>query len=363
MQLTSDDFSFLAEVPSMSPTTTKSEPGVGDLLGGNEEINSLEHMLNSSVTPLPEPLAPPPMGHRASSRGGQTASGAPRASTQSREIDLFVDLDFSGSTTPVAEEPKQVQEGGSNGGLWSSMIPQSAGPSRNDPPPPLSSRLGTAPTSVVRPHAEAAATSVAVDNDDDGFGDFGVFNAGQPAKQSASDLPDTAFDDFGEFFTSSLKAAPAAPSTAPILSPQPQPATNPHFGNLDAAFGHANAKSATEQFVAAASAKSARWPAPPSPVPPVLAPPPRATARAGGSFDLFSSEPDNAAAKIGVPGASMLLPPPPPSSRGSQKSASPAHPLPPGRAAFVGTPPPTGTTPAQTKGGLSAQDLSFFDGL
>ncbi|WWC71901.1 uncharacterized protein I206_105860 [Kwoniella pini CBS 10737] len=437
LQLSPDDFSFLSEVPSLS--TPPPEKGVGDLLaleaGRGEDIASLESLLNSKVTPLPKPLAPPPkgsapIGYRSNS-GKFVARMTPSAPTN---LDLLGDLNFDGpadselATTnvqsPITQFPSHVPSPASN--TWDDFLSLDAGPSQNrresvpsnvrspvtsviasplvpsrsgtpgvslSPPPPLSQSTLPALSSFTKPFPAAStqADTGRIDSDDfgtprhaststfDDFGDFSAFNAESNSSHSTQPIMSEQTSYTCNLETPSKPPAMVAPGPAHALS---TPVNHTKPGSLD--------HTPTLQLLSGASAsKGKRWPAPPSPVAPILAPPPKPSQVSTGGFPFLS-------------------PPPPgrPSSRSSNllddlngdASASTKHSTAVGIGINnLGNPdqdlglfggslqPSRSITPSQFgqavqpindndqasqlpkavqgKGGLSAQDLSFFDSL
>lgn len=155
LELTTDDFAFLAEVPSHTP------PGSADLLGMDGPTTNLEQMLNApKPVPLPAPLAPPPGAPRRSDSGGFVARMAPAHAPTPSATDLLSGLDFD--APPPASKPTT----GSSSSLWddflepakpsptTSSLPSIQPPKSTSPaiqalgaPPKSSSPLGAAPMS------------------------------------------------------------------------------------------------------------------------------------------------------------------------------------------------------------------------
>lgn len=364
LELTKDDFSFLDRVPTAPPAAPK-EPDVGDLLamsgtgGRNEQMASLESMLSSKPVALPSRLAPPPMSN---SRTSSTTS-VPRLGASSRtssHIDMFGDLDLSSPSPPVSS----AKPAATSNGLFELMAsgsntPQiakatampmdfdffgtsaAAGPSKPPTPPPVMPKVSL-----------PAAKASAIHDDDDDFGDFGQTFVSAPAR---SDRNDASFDDFGDFggFEESASSR-AAPAT--IVHPQPQiqpPAMDLSFFNTSATkasarppdlnFGFADrqAPNAATNLVEKAAERQGRWPAPPSPVPDALSPPP---APNNTYFPRLDST------KSGQLNASALSP------GGASRPAPAANS--PAMASRVAS-----TSLKDKRATLSAQDLSFFDSL
>ncbi|WWC64705.1 uncharacterized protein I303_107316 [Kwoniella dejecticola CBS 10117] len=461
LQLSADDFSFLSEVPSLS--SPPPEKGVGDLLalepGRNEQIASLESMLNTKITPLPKPLAPPPKS--SAPMGNRSSSGkfiARMKSPQPTNFDLLGDLNFSGPTdtsvpssslhSPIAQSPQNVS---SPSNAWDDFLSLDAGPSQpvktNIAPqvkspatpmiaPPLVPSRSNTPTvslsppppqpiqtqafSTPRPSIAQSSSAIPAKN---ASGDLNFDDFGTPQHASTS-----TFDDFGDF--SAFDSAPAPPQSQPQppasmhSQVQAQAPHNREFNmqtpnkaqaiatpnqkqNLSTPVNHNRPGSLdhtpTLQLMNGASAsKGKRWPAPPSPVAPVLAPPPKPpqTQTGAGAFPFLSPPPPGRPSSrssnllddsngdsglspgntyhgqvgIGIDtvdtagqtnaifgGALQPSRSTTPSQLGRTVIAQPAS-----QAQAVKPIPTSAPTQAQTvqgKGGLSAQDLSFFDSL
>ncbi|EPQ56438.1 hypothetical protein GLOTRDRAFT_138168 [Gloeophyllum trabeum ATCC 11539] len=218
----------------------------------------------------------------------------------------------------------------------------------------------------------------------------------RPLRPSQS-VSQTSFDDFDDFISSPIRTPsppppPAKPSIPPSSSSRGMTASksSPHVRKPSAA-DHL----ATLNLVERAAARAGQWPAPPSPLPEALPPPPPPRndtirpssslnvlddddlplrpAKGGGSLTASTSSP------IGI----GLIPPPPMSSSLLRPISPPSGtsrptPAPVGSlldlssfdsSPAVSTPtmpvltPSTVQTTGNQKGGLSAQDLSFFEGL
>lgn len=258
-------------------------------------------------------------------------------------------------------------------------------------PPPLAATR--APASSV-PHNSQSQTPAAPKpsaqhislNDDFGdFGDFGSTNNGA----MVSSLKDDSHD-FGSF-SSSVSVLASTPSAKPQPPLQPSSplgqssSSSSHSRPPSISFDHSN----TLSLLSGASAsKGKRWPAPRSPVPPQLEPPPRASSSnsSKGFPFLIPPPPPGGSTKRGKD----LLgddEPSDPSSRSSKTTTAVGmgavsgvlgglSPSPTPPRSFTSTPisslmgeatlkpvqaPAQGGTGG--KGGLSAQDLSFFDSL
>lgn len=217
--------------------------------------------------------------------------------------------------------------------------------------------------------------------EDDLFGDFGSFVSHISPKSQAS----------------SLRSPPSSPLSPPIGVPPPLPRKQPpaNLNTLHARKPSASDHDATARLLERAAARPGRWPAPPSPIPNPLPPPPSSgansrTSTSGRSLLEFDdgvaqapvapvrSIPLKPIAEIMSAGAApskAVSPPPlfpPPSSVTKQNSTAEASLLDfddfaqPTQSHLVHSqtsiPLPTSSA-GSTKSGLSAQDLSFFEGL
>ncbi|KAG6867994.1 hypothetical protein C0993_008601 [Termitomyces sp. T159_Od127] len=197
------------------------------------------------------------------------------------------------------------------------------------------------------------------------------------------------FDDFDDFVSSPIRdpspprppAKPSVFSQPPIVPPakapsQVQPPTkhpSPPLRQASRAADHER----TLNLVNRAASHSGRWPAPPSPLPSPLAPPPGGSSAS--STSTMQTQQKNVMGALASSNASSGFPffPPPPGFSGLQTSAM--SPSPPPRVTTASpaqivdlvqnglgaSPAPAASkyTPSATPGGLSAQDLSFFEGL
>ncbi|KAL5492480.1 hypothetical protein ACEPAI_3927 [Sanghuangporus weigelae] len=209
------------------------------------------------------------------------------------------------------------------------------------------------------------------------------------------------FGDFGSFVShsspnSQALRSPTSPSIGPITVPPPLPKkqTPANLNTLHARKPSAADHDATARLLERAAARPGRWPAPPSPIPNPLPPPPSS----GANSRTSTSGPSLLERGDGVPRAPVvpmpsiplkpivgIMPPtatpskavsppqlmPPPSSSSKQSSTTEAslldfdytqptlsHAVKP----QTNLPLPTSSA-GSTKSGLSAQDLSFFEGL
>jgi hypothetical protein len=375
LELSKGDLTFLDQVPT-APMTSSAGPGHTDLLsfgvgpGQNEEMAGLESMLKSKPVALPSRPAPPPISKRSSSAASIPKLGA--SSRSSSHVDMFGDLDLSSppatqtrarSATPSNGLFELMTSGNSTPNIAQAVsteptfdffeTPAPAGPSRL-PAVPMPASTQPFPNSSPRP----APTTITIDQDD-GFGDFGDFadhNGGGFPMQTGAKAP--SFDDFGDF--------DSFESPAPVTS---QPAAKSHAGftngdffagmsksntakppDLDLDFGFVKPvpNTAAEDLVRKASQRQGRWPAPPSPIPDALSPPP------SGNF-----LPPNTSMSFGLINAQMDFGSLAPISSVQRKdSPSPNFP-----AMTSNSPAAVGLSTTDKRATLSAQDLSFFDTL
>ncbi|KAJ7089693.1 hypothetical protein B0H15DRAFT_266886 [Mycena belliarum] len=291
------------------------------------------------------------------------------------------------------------------------------------------------------PGKKAVTASASLFDDDDEFSDFhaplpipppnpsanSLYDAsfssstsserGLFSSTSSSSIPTNLFDDFDDFMQVSPQepgtlrtpspprppAKPArilnhTPALPPPLSHAPTPTdddtplaliSSSSLRSKRAAANHQRALSLVEN---AAATSGVRWPAPQSPLPEALPPPPNQSDPFG--FGVSSMQSQQAAFLNAGPPALRAFPPPPtramsppvtspmlsrPPSSGAQRVAG-RFPPPPGSipvlsppggtqiliapALALPTPPPlSSTAQGKSSGGLSAQDLSFFEGL
>ncbi|WVO12520.1 hypothetical protein L204_100120 [Cryptococcus depauperatus] len=395
LELSASDFSFLAEVPSM----TKPSPnqGIADLLslepGANEPIASLENLLNSKTIPLPKPLAPPPqsfargMGIQERKTSGEFVGRD--NSLVSPEIDLLGELDFTGQKTVTP--PVFTGSGPSKNRATRDSVGSTWGECESLVSPPYTAHssssgatLGTkAPVeasqsqflSTILPQPSSNTTSQLTMHmssdmsqseplvgtaqnyyETSDFEDFGGFNSSQLKT-------DINFDDFGDFPT--LIPAPSTPlAPLPVSTPSTshsslnlftsKPLPKPQNTLPKPVLDH---RATLNLLTNTNSLKGKRWPAPSSPIPPTLEPPPKGTTTGVGGFP-FLTLPPGSKARDNLLDDSSDTPsePPRPSTQGLIPTPS---------RSLSSTPvqPATVTKPAPSRTGLSQQDLSFFDGL
>jgi hypothetical protein len=189
------------------------------------------------------------------------------------------------------------------------------------------------------------------------------------------EMTGTHHDDFGEFGEASndFQAPKPPPSNTRV------PATVSMSSAQSETFHTRKASkkpdhSRTLSLLETAAARG-RWLSPPSPIPEALSPPPDRYASSSVTVDPYGHKLDMYPQQaLGTAGSDMALDtstntwrlPPPPSGtllRPSVISSTPVHPrlTPPSRLEFVAQ---SGRSPSNAQpGGLSAQDLSFFEGL
>ena len=417
LELSADDFSFLAEVPSLS--NPPPEKGIGDLLsmesGRSEEIASLESMLASKPTALPAPLAPPPKGLKAPSYSRTPSSSSvgsarfvPRMKVPAAtDIDLLSGLEFDDDTAQLATSSPAAavsfvsppnamttsSPSNATSSAWEDFLASSQPPSLapaqigsnspgrrtiSDKPKALPA---TRPERVSRP-APLPVMETAT------FDDFDTPQA----------ISTTTFDDFGDFSDFSLDTSLAG-TTNTINNPFPRiinanrPAQNPIShpvsrmpSNKPPPLDHTPTKALLNE---ASAVKGRRWPAPPSPVAPNLDPPPRAAYTSGGFPFLspppppirpssgFGSQPHPILIEDDLPGSAeksqqpfpgsmpstigATVPPPAPAMQGPAFSTGSLAPIPLKTDSLSSFSPPAATVTSNTRPGLSAQDLSFFE--
>ena len=407
LELSADDFSYLQEVPSMSRQAP--ERGVGDLLSMDSDdprkATHLDSLLAAPPAALPasqsRPSSRPPTFRRTTS-GSSSGSGkfvAKMKPPPARDMDLLGGLDFLGdsddASTPLASPPPTSRGANnmSNGsGSWMHLLDETKGPAPaktrlnmngpSTPAPPLSRNASnvtpqarqSTPSFVLTPSPEAstAGTSMASINLDDDFG--------TPPKPPTF----SSYDDFGDFsaFESALSPVVATPTVAPpqrsiqnhLQSPAALDQTQSNF-NAAPVVPSIDHSSTLSLLNGASASKGKRWPAPPSPIAPILEPPPKTTAASAG-FPFLSPPPAprpasrqgaNTSAGLNMfgedllDGAQMAMAPqiakPPTPSNGS-KPANPGLAGPP--AASTLQPKKANLSTGQ---GLTASDLSFFDSL
>ncbi len=367
LELSADDFSYLAEVPSIA---LPPEKGVGDLLsmesGRSEQIASLESILASRPASVPMPLARPPRGSTAPSYS-RTPSSSSKGSSKfvpkmqaplATDIDLLSGLDFedypqSASSAPV---PSAISSNGMS--AWDDFLVSS-----KPAAPVLSNVASSSSRQASSPLSPTISLHPAQLPSQNSFSGFHDLETTRPANLNS-------FDEFGEF-----SAFDSVPPPASQLRPSPSlanarpPSTSTPSPRKASPLDH----TPTMMLVNGASAvKGKRWPAPPSPIAPVLDPPPRAgSANAG--FPFLSPPPppfrpssglaikapmafgDDLLGGSGPPPMKASMPPPP-SILTASKAPAALAPTPPRSATPI-----TQSTPS--KPGLSAHDLSFFDSL
>lgn len=395
--LSADDFSFLDQVPSITHSQGQNR-NVGDLLaseeGRTESMASLESMLNSKATPLPAPLAPPPIWSRSSSSAGPSHQ-------KPKEMDFLEGLDFDNDMSSSSLQPSQATQPASSATSasdWDQLLTSSAQtsvptsaipmipsniPHRSFTPPITPSALspppGVRPQPVTpspaagpsyRPPVSRYTPAPMLNNDFDDFADF------EPVPVASTTTKTDDFDDFGDFGDF---------STPPPAVAQPNTYSTPMHAastlKAPPSTGHVKRSSLDHTLTLnlindASAVKGKRWPAPPSPLAPQLDPPPKAS-NTSSAFPFVppppGGRPNSALGDLlddGAKAPSTLQ------SSPTHRALSPpialSTAMAPSRTASPLTQPPTNAKPANSaipkpaqpgQSGLSAQDLSFFDSL
>ena len=376
LELTKGDLTFLDQVPTAPMVSSSAGPGHTDLLslgvvqGQNEEMAGLESMLKSKPVALPSRLAPPPLSKRSSSAASIPKLGA---SSRSRShVDMFGDLDLSTPSPPTTQA--RARSATPSNGLFELMTsgnstpnvaqavstaptfdffdtPALAGPSRL---PATAMPAATPPFLDSSPRPVPAKTTI---DENDGFGDFGDFSdqngGGFPMATGAKA---SSFDDFGDFdsfetptpVTSQPAAtAPAGLANGDFFAGISKPNTS-RLPDLNFGFAQPVPNTAAEDLVRKASQRQGRWPAPPSPIPDALSPPP------GGNFFSSNTSMPSGPTNVQMDFGSLA----PISSVQRNNSPSPNFP-----AMTSKNPAAVGLSAKDKRATLSAQDLSFFDTL
>ncbi|KAL7418325.1 hypothetical protein Q5752_006783 [Cryptotrichosporon argae] len=298
LELSADDLSYLDQVPSIAGVSMPAAGAVDDLLA-LDPAHKAACSLDAVLAPAPRqatPIAPPSRPSAGSSARQPSAGFAPRMKAperpQSTSFDLLSGLDFdapaASTSSPPATSPASQATGSP---MWDDFLAPSAArptlasasrPALTSAPAPSSlprpAPLSNAFTSQIHPAPNSAGPALAADHADD-FGDFGGFGASTSASA-----------DFGDFsaFGGSHAFAPA-PTAAPLAQPAPAPAHAPAFApsqTIKPVLDH----TATLHLVSDAStSRGRRWPAPESPIPPPLEPPPNASGSA--AFPFFPPPP------------------------------------------------------------------------
>lgn len=358
LELTQDDFSFLADVPAIAPQANTG----GDLLSldndnmPSDQMASLEAMLNSKATPLPSKLTPPP--RMSMSRGNSGIQKVISASTSKANsaIDLFGDLDLMGSGSVDSNQllrPNSVNAGSSGSDPFATM---STAPAQH---PGLASQSTNPP--IIQGQSKSPLFGEPAPQDDDGFGDFG------PPVAAAQTNSTLGFDDFGDFEQFQNQPTSGQQQAFSGLAAKPPAHHNSAYAvpsSLGQSTGKGQSKSSplrldhssTARLVSNAAQTPKQWPAPKSPSIPALPPP-----IPGPSRPTAVSSNSASSSRAGTPlnfdflaaGPSTLAP-----SRAN--ALSPANSL----LGAVDGGKHSPATPSLSKGqGLTASDLSFFDSL
>ncbi|KAI0352333.1 hypothetical protein OH77DRAFT_1428630 [Trametes cingulata] len=408
-------------VPPLSPPQPSAQPMLPSQtsLNGGSSPSGLSTPLASAFSPMPPPLNPPvPPAVPPESRTATSPSTMPLTSN------LFDDDDFSDFQSPVepaqkpsppipppiAKSPRTLAAA-----MPASIRSQTAAPNMSPftlpapPPPPSAARAASA-----TPALHLASF------DDDDFADFQTspssataLKAGSLASSSSSLFPtsvsnqalltpkkNNGFDDMGDFFASTLRTpspprVPAKPGAAmPPIQPPPSSTSMPTMPSASSSSSllsrrksHAAEHLHTLSLMEKAAARQGRWPAPPSPLPQAIPGPPGGASKAS-DLNLLDEEAPIAGAGLAPSFSSpAFLNPTKPSGgmggsvNGSQSLAGvtmstssnsslsgsllqgwdfQSNATPPVPDAFGAAPKPAN---GGKTGGLSAQDLSFFEGL
>ncbi|KAI5121631.1 hypothetical protein M0805_001160 [Coniferiporia weirii] len=354
------------------------------------------------ASPFPKALSPPPSGPAFGSLSrldeldaiANISGGSPIQSP----------LDSSPPATLLATPPSATQSHLQN----NSHLRNALSPASSIPPPPIEKSPN---------HVYVKPTSVTFDDD---FSDFQsplfapphqehvsmTFDAsfGIPSDQSIlthrDTLQDESFGDFGDFvFNNNVIArerSPPFPASPPVPSSAVPPPPPKKRVPAQIETGHIRKPStanhqATAKLVERAAAHQGRWPAPPSPLPNLLPPPPSgatSTKRSAINESLLELDEESEATLSAVePKPTTSLKSIIQTTASVGERATSQHPMgstpsllnfdQPTRIASPAIPfqplaPPLRTpdslqmrppSAAPLKGGLSAQDLSFFEGL
>ncbi|KAI0367035.1 hypothetical protein BV20DRAFT_612792 [Pilatotrama ljubarskyi] len=411
--------------PNLATPLSPPQPSAQPMLSTETSLNrisspsSLSTTLSSAFSPVPPPLRPPvPLGPPLQS---QTATSP---SMMSLTSNLFDGDDFSDFQSPlepasrpsppipppIAKSPRTLAAA-----MPASLRSQTAAPNMSPftlpaPPPPS----GTARAASVAPALNLASF------DDDDFADFQAspssataLKAGSLASSSSSLFPTgvsdqalltpkkrSGFDDMGSFYSSTLPTpspprVPAKQTTSmPPIQPPPtstsmptMPSASSNSSLLSRRKSHAAEHLHTLNLMEKAAARQGRWPAPPSPLPQAIPGPPGGASKSS-ELNLLDEEAPLASGGLAPSFSSPALLKPARPSSGIGGNANGSQSL----AGFTSstssntslsgsllqgwdiqnnaTPPATSAFGAPAKpanggkaGGLSAQDLSFFEGF
>ncbi|ORY26673.1 hypothetical protein BCR39DRAFT_540408 [Naematelia encephala] len=301
------------------------------------------------------------------------------------------------STPPPAISPSPVIISAPSRSVSTSSPFALPGPpkaSSASPGPPKASSASPGPSRIAPP-SQSPPPALPPKTPNIGLGDFDDFGTPQKAIHTAT------FEDFGDFSAFDDPPPPTQTLSSPFVAPQATPLRSSNTTTSTTAQAQQQQQqrqlfttptpiskhpvldhTPTIHLVNGASAsKGKRWPAPPSPVAPSLEPPP--------------PPPPPSSRSNSTPGFPFLSPPPPPPSRPTSSLGKPGNNLLGGHAdddpvvtvGLFATPivaglaptPPRASTPSSPLkpslapvsasassakgGGLSAQDLSFFDSL
>ena len=376
LELGADDFSFLQEVPSLAPVDKTQGDLLGIETGRTEAIASLESMISSKPVALPKPLAPPPAGPSLSSpvtRIGSSHSMRP-PTRQASDMDLLSGV-FGETTAPSAGNATAAAAAPAQNGVigWDDFMGPVAAISPISPPPLTSNPPPLRTFSSPPPPAVPTKSPPRAPPLGSSFGDFDDFATPQPASIAKfGGGANDDFDDFGEFSDFAPAPAPAPAISAPTPLRQVSQDRVPFaFQTPSSSQTHAPRSSldhtpALKLLNSVNAVKGQRWPAPPSPDVPILSPPPgkSTTTVPQTSFPFLSPPPPGRPGSALAKSAQMDLFADESNANPAAVEISSSSTVP-----LQSTPSPISQIPAggsnlqNKQGGLSAQDLSFFDTL
>ncbi|KAI0641931.1 hypothetical protein C8Q79DRAFT_986405 [Trametes meyenii] len=397
-------------VSPVSPPQRSAQPmlSVESLPNGLSSPSGLPTPLASAFSPSPSPLQPPgPSALPPHSSSATSPSTVPLASG------LFDNDDFSDFQSQV--NPVSVSKASPPIPPPKARTPLSFGATALvDAKAKAPTTSSTLSSFVLPPPPPSSAASVPqlTSFDDDDFADFQAspssataLRPGSLASSTSSLFPSnvsdqalltpkkhSGFDDMGDFLSSTLPtpSPPRVPTkSTPSQSsiPPPPSASMPSVSSMSSSSSllarrnlHAAEHLHTLNLMEKAAARTGRWPAPPSPLPAAI-PGPFSGPSKSSEFNLLDDEAPSAAAVL-APSLSlpvMMNPSRPSSGMGGTtvngfQTQGPVIPASSGSLLqgwdFQSGPPraPSGAPTAKPAnnvqpGGLSAQDLSFFEGL
>ncbi|KAI0675511.1 hypothetical protein C8Q78DRAFT_988093 [Trametes maxima] len=393
-------------VSPVSPPQRSAQPmlSVESLPNGSSSPSGLSTPLASAFSPALQssgPLAPPP--HDASATSPSVVPLTSSLFDNEDFSDFQSPVDYSSKAFPPVPPPKAQSPSSFGTAAPAASVKAKASTTSSNfssfgfPPPPTS---GPAPMSQLPPL------------EDDDFADFQASPSSATALKPTSLASSTSslfpssvsnqalltpkkhagFDDMSDFFSSTLPtpSPPRVPakSTPPQSSILPPPsASMPSVSSLSSSSSllarrnpHAAEHLHTLNLVEKAAARTGRWPAPPSPLPAAI-PGPFSGPSKPSEFNLLDDEAPPAAAGLtpSFSSPAMMNPSRPSSGMGGamangSRTQPPAIPMTSSsllqewdfqggpQRATSGAPLAKPANGAQA-GGLSAQDLSFFEGL